>query len=124
MGALFGWALLGRELLSVDVSRDRGELYQRNGDRIRNDYSLTLLNKTEAPVEVSLRAVAAGAPALTWHGAHNVVLQAGEVANVPFRLEAIAADLRTPRFDVDVVACTAAQVCAHERSRFFGPPPS
>jgi cytochrome c oxidase accessory protein FixG len=121
MGVLFGWVLLHRTTVEIDAMRDRGELYQRVGDRIRNDYSLTLMNRSQTTQQVSLRADTSSAVELAWHGPKQMTLLPGEIANIAVSLEADAGALHMPTIEIDLIACVQNDRCAHERSRFLGP---
>ena len=49
MAVAFTIALFGRNLVGIDVIRDRGELFHADRDAIRNDYTLKVINKTQRP---------------------------------------------------------------------------
>ena len=49
MVIVFTIALVGRNLVGIDVIRDRGELFHADRDAIRNDYTLKIINKTQQP---------------------------------------------------------------------------
>ncbi len=55
VGALTLWAVIGRSTLEVNVLRDRNPLYVELSDgRIRNGYTVKILNKRQEPRDFSL----------------------------------------------------------------------
>src|SRR6056297_1934037 len=53
---LFALVLTGREMIDLDVLRDRTALYRMAGERIENPFTLKVTNRTEQPVTLSVRA--------------------------------------------------------------------
>ena len=121
MGIAFVVALLDRPLLGIDVIRDRGELYHVDGDAIRNDYTLKIINKTQRAESIQLAVVAAGHQDVRLEGPASVPIDAGEVENVPVSLAVPRSTADAGYFDVEFKACDAAGHCDAETNRFFGP---
>jgi polyferredoxin len=120
MVVAFSVALVNRSLLGIDVIRDRGELFHEDRDAIRNDYTLKIINKTQAAQSYALT-LAGDAHGLTFEGPAKVDVDAGEVANVPVSLAIEPAKLDSAYFDVRFQACDGASHCDTETNRFFGP---
>ena len=120
MVVAFSVALVNRSLLGIDVIRDRGELFHEDRDAIRNDYTLKIINKTQAAQSYALT-LAGDAHGLTFEGPAKVDVDAGEVANVPVSLAMGPAKLDSAYFDVRFQACDGASHCDTETNRFFGP---
>jgi cytochrome c oxidase accessory protein FixG len=121
MTALFSWALLNRSLLGIDVIRERTELYHVDAAGIRNDYSLKLINKTQAAQTYTLAATPAIDVPLEMDGPTHVDVRPGEVASVAMSLLVGAPALDRPNFDVEFTLCDPEGRCDAETSRFFGP---
>ena len=121
MTALFMVALVNRDLVGIDVIRDRGELFHIDHKHIRNDYTLKIINKTQQPQSFTLTVTADAVDDLTLDGPRTVDVDAGEVLTVPVSLMLDHDELETPYFDIDFHACDAAGHCNTEKSGFFGP---
>jgi len=121
MGVAFVVALFDRPLLGIDVLRDRGELYHVDGDAIRNDYTLKLINKTQRAETIQISATASAHPDLRMEGSTSVAVDGGEVANVPVSLALAKATPHAQYFDVEFKACDDLGHCDAETNRFFGP---
>ena len=118
----FAIALFARNLVLIDVIRDRGELFHADRDAIRNDYTLKIVNKTQQPQTFALTvSVGAGDPTPRLEGPVSVDAQPGEVLSVPVTLAVAPAALAKSPFDVRFGACDGARHCDSERSDFFGP---
>jgi len=82
---LFIVLLTGRQMIDVDVLRDRNALYRIAGDAIENPFSLKLTNRNEVPVELEVSA--SGLPGLrVVSPAGPVEVGAGLVVNRPLTL--------------------------------------
>jgi cytochrome c oxidase accessory protein FixG len=121
----FGWSVMHRVPLIVDVVRDRNALYRVASDgAIENAYTLKVMNKGEAArsfaisLEDEVQVTLAGGSPL------EVTVQAGEVLAVPVTLRAASGAIQG-RSDVEfIVEATDEPGVRYEaESRFFGPAP-
>ncbi|HEY6598236.1 MAG TPA: cytochrome c oxidase accessory protein CcoG [Pseudomonadales bacterium] len=122
MGIAFAIALFTRDLVGIDVIRDRGELFYADRDAIRNDYTLKVINKTQQRSTLALTVTVTGAnrrPRL--EGPASVDAAPGEVLTVPVTLAVAPHELGASPFDVRFEVCDGARHCDAERSEFFGP---
>ena len=116
----FLWAVAARAPVIVEVLHDRNALFRTVGrGAVENSYSVKLVNKTDAPLALSVRAQTAlplralGLPAAT--------LAPGEVFSLPLTLRAEAGTVRG-RNPIEVVVATAdGTVLARGHSHFFAP---
>ncbi len=124
MIGLFTYTLIHRELLSIDVIRERGDLYHITADnRIRNDYALQLINKTQQPTTVILNINVPDGTPLELSGQTELTIAGGEVLNVPVSLSIPADVLPGSLVDVTFEICDrdTPDLCAQQTNRFFGP---
>ena len=121
MVVAFGFALVNRSLLGIDVIRDRGELFYVEHKAVRNDYTLKIFNKTQQTQTFALTATTNVVDDLKLDGPSTVVVDAGEVISVPVSLQTAHDKLDTPYFEVRFRVCDAAGHCDAEKSDFFGP---
>ncbi len=122
MSAAFGYAVLARNPFEVDVLRERGELYQRQGDTITNQYRLRLLNKTQRAA--SLTVSADSELPLTLSLTRAVDLAPGEILDLPLTLSVPVSALATATTPATVRVCAVASGrCDAERTSFLGPSP-
>jgi cytochrome c oxidase accessory protein FixG len=118
----FSIALVNRPLFRIDVLRDRGSLYQRVDDEIRNDYALKLINKTQTPQTLTLTVTApAGIEVEVSHDT-TFPVPAGDVLNVPVSLTIERDELHAAITPVTFEVCAVGQNhCLKQASRFFAP---
>lgn len=125
-GALL-WALANRDMLTVDVLRDRGALYQVDSSgMVHNDYQLVALNKSQRPQRVQL-AVRPGSTTSTsdFPGIPSSVrtefeIGPGSLENLPLRLSAPAGEQTIIPIVVSLCELPDGR-CAEEDTNFFGP---
>ncbi|MEQ8861027.1 MAG: cytochrome c oxidase accessory protein CcoG [Pseudomonadales bacterium] len=119
----FGYAVLVRSDVEVDVLRERGDLYQRvAGDGIANQYRLRVLNKTQRSITLTLEA--RSTVPLTVSRTTPVVLSPAELLDLPLLLTAPADALPGSNMPVTIRVCEAASGrCDEERTSFLGPAP-
>ena len=88
MVVAFAIALVGRDLVGIDVIRDRGELFHADRDAIRNDYTLKIINKTQQPqtLTVSVTPLRPNDPQPRLEGPATIAANAGDVVSVPVTL--------------------------------------
>ncbi|HTK96505.1 MAG TPA: cytochrome c oxidase accessory protein CcoG [Pseudomonadales bacterium] len=122
MVVAFTIALFSRDLVGIDVIRDRGALFQANRDAIRNDYTLKVINKTQQAQTLALSVASASYdPHPRLEGPASIVVDAGDVVTVPVTLAVPPSEIGASPFDVRFEVCDAARHCDAERSEFFGP---
>jgi len=123
LGALltaFTWGITHRAPLIVELLHDRNALYRQTTDGgIENSYTLKLVNKTAAAQRLHLQIE--DHPELHITGHSDVVLAAGEVANIPLTLHAE----QTPHEHHEHIELVASNddgsVRVEQRGEFFGP---
>ena len=121
MTLAFTYAIFTRNVLEVDVLRERGELYEQlDAATIGNQYRLRLLNKTQGPMTVRISAVSE--LPVTLSVGEPVSLAAGEIIDLPLLISAPLQAMARPNMAVDIHACTLeTQRCDTETTRFLGP---
>jgi cytochrome c oxidase accessory protein FixG len=99
----FGVAVSQRQLVEVDVLRDRNALYRDIGDGlIENVYTVRFVNKDTVPHEMTL-AVEGLPGAVLDSDSQDYVVGAGEVSSVVLRIRVPAANVCGGRY-IDIVA--------------------
>jgi len=85
----FGVAIANRSTLLVDVIRDRNTLYRElPGGQVENVYTITFVNKTEAPREYTVSAQGLEDLRLSFDTALPISAEPGSVRRVPMRVQA------------------------------------
>ncbi len=123
MSVLFVIVLLNRQPFSIDVIRDRGQLFHetRNGE-IRNDYTLRLMNKTQRSQTLKLTAALETSTPIRISTEQPILIAPGEVLTLPVSVFAEKDSVKLPiENNIFEVCDVNAGVCTHETSRFFGP---
>ncbi|MDR3387556.1 MAG: cytochrome c oxidase accessory protein CcoG [Rudaea sp.] len=118
--ATFGWGVLHRPALIVEVLRDRNALYREAADgAIENSYTVKLVNKTPASQQLHLSVAAATQVLIV--GQSDVMVRAGEVASVPLTLRAPRGALQ----GMSSITLNAnggdATIAAKQTAQFFAP---
>jgi cytochrome c oxidase accessory protein FixG len=121
MTAAFTYALFNRNILEVDVLRERGELYEHlDAATIGNQYRLRLFNKTQNDMTIEVAAESTLPVVLSLDA--PVTLSPGEIIDLPLLISAPAAALTRPNEIVTIRACALEQGrCDSEDTRFLGP---
>jgi polyferredoxin len=115
------WGVFNRSPLIADVLRDRNALYQQQGDRTANGYTLKLVNKTDADRSYRVRIESADAASLVLKDAPlDVRVPAGEVVSQAVEVGA-PATLRGRHALVFVIEADDGSAKARVDSTFFGP---
>ncbi|MEX2500569.1 MAG: cytochrome c oxidase accessory protein CcoG [Wenzhouxiangellaceae bacterium] len=121
--ALFAVVLAGREMIDMDILRDRTALYRTAGDEIENPYQLKVTNRTEQPVRLAVEA--AGIEGV-WVVAprQGFEVPADEVSNRPMTLAVPRGALGPGMHEVRVVLSNEAtgEVVNRSETRFYIPP--
>lgn len=94
----------------LTVLRDRTQLFRTNSSgEIENTYNLKVINKTQQPQTYQLSVK--GLDPVSWYGKQSVVVQPGEVLNLPMTLGAKPENLSS--------AVTTIQFILHDESHQF-----
>jgi cytochrome c oxidase accessory protein FixG len=125
----FSYALLSRAPFEVDVLRERGELFQASADDIiSNQYRLRILNKAQFDQRFSLTVDAN--VALTSSAPASLLVEPGELLDLPMTLSAQRQDLSGVNSAVTVTLCQlpdaanpGRDACKTQKSTFIGPMP-
>jgi polyferredoxin len=117
----WGWGVTHRSPLIAEVLRDRNALYQQDGDRLRNDYTLKLANKTDRAQTYRIRLEADPALGLALSGDPlEINVPAGTV--VSQAVEVVAPVSVKGRHPVSfIVEASHGEARAKVDSTFFGP---
>lgn len=122
MVTAFGYVLMTRTPLEVDIIRGRGELYTTasNGD-IRNSYSVKIANKSQQ--DMTFRISVEGLEYAELVGATEVRVEAGELLDHTLFIEVNPRALERPNYEIEfeVTAIDNDDISATSESRFIGP---
>ena len=118
--AAWSWGVLHRSPLIADVLRDRNALYQLEGERVNNGYTLKLVNKTDADRVYHVRIEAADAPLALAGAPVEVRVRAGEVVSQAVQVGA-PADVRGRHALAFIVEAADGSTAVRTESTFFGP---
>ena len=121
MMTLFGYAVLNRSLVELDVLKDR-VLYRENEEgRIENVYNVKIMNKAQREqtfvIEVS------GLEGLHYEGKHEITAAEGEVFSLPVELSIDPEKLPSSTNEIvfTVKAVDDPSIQSDSDSRFIGP---
>ncbi|MDT8409228.1 MAG: cytochrome c oxidase accessory protein CcoG [Wenzhouxiangellaceae bacterium] len=120
---LFGLVLTGRDMVDVDVLRDRSALYRMAGDQIENPFALKITNRTDD--EIRLQVAAEGLEGLTVVSpVSGFSVPAGGVSNRPMTLavpiEAIGPGMH--QIEIRLSNAATGELLTGAESRFYVPP--
>ena len=119
---LFGLMLAGREMVDLDVLRDRTALYRMAGDEIENPFALKVTNRTEQSMSLDVRATGLDGLRVV-SPAGTVDVPPGEVSNRPMTL-AVPADAIGPGMhEIEIVLSNEAtgEPLTRAETRFYVP---
>ena len=120
MMGLFGYAIVDREPLQLDVIRDRGALYTNTSDgKVQNTYSAKVMNMAQASHHFTIKVEGLEGAELT--GKTEIRLKEGEVGTLPLNVKTIPWELKTSRTDIKFTITRDDGLEASEESRFIGP---
>ncbi|MGB0467704.1 MAG: cytochrome c oxidase accessory protein CcoG [Pontibacterium sp.] len=120
----FGYTVMNRIPLEVDILRDRGQLYVENAEgKIENVYTLKIANKEQ--VDHQYRVSILGLEGLELMGETLFTIKSGELLDHPVRLQIDPKYLSKPNYDIKfkVQALDAETIVVEEENRFIGPAP-
>ncbi len=117
----FGVRIYLRTPLEVDAIRDRNSLYTTNNmGMIENIYTLKIINMDDQPHRFVVSA--SGIKELAISGNNTIEAPAGEIVELPLRLEADPAFLRETSTEIEFsVSSESGNLSATSESRFLGP---
>jgi len=121
MLAAFGFTILDRDELELDIKRDRSTLYGTTLEGlIENSYTLKILNKSQETQGYIISVT--GVDGLTLKGRKEFVLASGKQTEISLRAQIDPALLITPNLPIEFVISTKDQSSqVSEESRFIGP---
>ncbi|GHA19203.1 cytochrome c oxidase accessory protein CcoG [Oceanisphaera arctica] len=113
------YAAANRVPMALDVQRDRNQLFRETPEGlVENTYTLKLSNRTQQPQLYRVRVE--GMEALSWVGAVEVIVPAGEIVNLPISLAVDPYLLRGRMHPLRFVADNNETAVGAE-SQFFSP---
>jgi cytochrome c oxidase accessory protein FixG len=124
MVSIFITAVVTRVPLELDVIRDRDRLYNETFEGfIENSYTLKLMNMTQQPQQYQI--TVEGLDGVIIKGETRATLAAGEVAQMPIRLQMAPEKLERSNYKIHyhVEAIGDDSLKADAESRFIGPAP-
>lgn len=122
MISAFGYTILTRMPLGVDVIRDRNVLYRENTQGLaENIYTLKINNMDTQGHRYSIRVE--GEYPFNYLGATEVSVAEGEVLSMPVRVELDPGVMKNPNADVTFIVESVDNPAIHaiEENRFIGP---
>ena len=121
MFALLAFTAFTRVPFAVEVQREPGEPYRRTAEGlVTNHYHLRVLNKSQTTASYQL-SVYSALP-LDILSARNIVVAAGETADLSLTVQATPESIVLPNAAVSVELCAeATDVCISEPTSFVGP---
>lgn len=120
----FGYTIMSRVPLEVDILRDRGQLYVENSQgKIENVYTMKIANKEQ--VDHQYRITILGLDGLELIGDEIVTIKSGELLDHPVRLQIEPKYISKPNYDIKfkVEALDNSSIVIEEENRFIGPAP-
>lgn len=120
----FGYTLLNRIPLEVDILRDRGQLYvEASNGAIENVYTLKLANKEQVDHRYSISV--SGIEGMQYIGKSEVTIKSGELLDLPVRISVKAKYLSQANNNIlfKVKALDNPTISIEEENRFIGPAP-
>ena len=120
---LFGLMLTGREMVDLDVLRDRTALYRSAGTEIENPFALKITNRTEDAIALNVRATGIeGLRVVSPTDAFRV--PPGEVSNRPMTLALPARAVGPGMHEIEIELSDQAtgELLTRAETRFYLPP--
>ena len=120
---LFGLMLTGREMVDLDVLRDRTALYRSAGTEIENPFALKITNRTEDAIALNVRASGIeGLRVVSPTDAFRV--PPGEVSNRPMTLALPAQAVGPGMHEIEIELSDQAtgELLTRAETRFYLPP--
>lgn len=124
MVSVFFTAIINRVPLELDVIRDRDRLFNENSDgMIENNYTVKIMNMSQDSQSYQLRVE--GLDGVSIKGRTTATLAAGEVAELPLRLQIKREALEKTNYTIKytIESTDDEHLKAEAESRFIGPSP-
>ncbi|HBX55873.1 cytochrome c oxidase accessory protein CcoG [Pseudomonas sp. UBA2684] len=121
MISVFVWAVASRQLVEIDVLKDR-VLYRENQEgRIENVYTLKIMNKAQRDITYVIEAD--GLDGLVYEGKREIKAQAGEILSLPVELSIEPSSLPSSTNEITfrIQSVDDASIKNDADSRFIGP---
>lgn len=112
----FGWGLVSRPLLTLDVSKDRGLYRYTAGGDVENSYVLTVRNKERSPRTYHLQV--AGLEGAQLNRSVSGQVPGGKAVDIPVAISMDARDLKQPSNPVEFRLVFDHGVTVSESSQF------
>ena len=122
MASLFGYNVINRPQLAVDVIRDRGQLFtETSNGEIQNVYTLKIMNRSQ--VDSKYQVTVEGLEGIQLENIPPVRVQSGEIYSLPVQLTIDPDQLKTTNNSISfrTVDQQDADNYTVEESRFIGP---
>jgi cytochrome c oxidase accessory protein FixG len=117
---VFGYTVINRVPLELDVMRDRGALYTNTSDgRVQNSYAVKVLNMSQQPHNFTI--TLSGLDKAELAGTTHLQLENGEVGSLPLSIKVSSWELKRSRTDVTFTVTRDDGLTVSEESRFIGP---
>ncbi len=116
----FGYTLVDRTPMELDIIRDRGSLYTNSSDgRVQNNYTIKIMNMAQEPHHFTV--TVSGLDNSELKGKTNVQLKNGEIGTLTMSLLATPWELKKSRTDLQFSVTRDDGLTLTEESRFIGP---
>ena len=124
LSGLFLFSLSQRQIIELDVIRDRNQLYRETAGLIENIYTLKLINKDDLDHRFTLRAEGIEGLRLLLDK-ESILVESGTVADLPVRIRASEDNLkgRSTVFYFSLTAVSDPELSVKEKASFLGPLP-
>jgi len=120
MMLVFGYTVLNRVPLELDVMRDRGALYTNTSDgRVQNSYRVKIMNMSQQAHDFTI--TLSGLDKSELAGKTQLRLENGEVGALPMSIKVSSWELKRSRTDVTFTVTRDDGLQVREESRFIGP---
>ncbi|HZJ91877.1 MAG TPA: cytochrome c oxidase accessory protein CcoG [Thiopseudomonas sp.] len=121
MSSLFGYTVFNRNLVELNVIKDRTPYRENQEARIENVYTIKVMNKDQKDHVFMIEA--SGLKGLTLEGKQHVMAAAGEILTVPVSISVDPEDLpsSTNKIEFKVHSEDDANITRTAESRFLGP---
>ncbi|MBY6199430.1 cytochrome c oxidase accessory protein CcoG [Vibrio hangzhouensis] len=118
MIALFFVQVSAVDPAGLSVLRDRNQLFRVNSDGlVENTYTLKIINKTQTEQKYTLSV--SGLEGATWYGRQTIIVEPGEVFNLPMSLGADPQQLSSPVSTIQFILRDSNDFSLQVESRFI-----
>lgn len=121
MTSLFSYTVINRNLVELNVIKDRTPYRENQEGRIENVYTVKVMNKDQKDHVFVIEAT--GLPGLTLEGKQQVMAAAGEILAIPVSISVDPEDLpsSTNQIEFKVYSEDESHINRKTKSRFLGP---